>query len=461
MKETISFIELFQVLKKRLWLIGIITILIAIFSAVISFFILTPVYQAKTQLLVNQEKTEQQAYNFNEVQANIQLVNTYSVIIKSRAILELVKEELNLKQTVEELDQQIQVTSVKDSQIVEITVEDNSINTAVRIANTTATIFQEQIQKMMKIDNVSIVSPAAVEGDISPVKPNPMLNIAIGIILGLVLSIGIVFLLEFLDNTVKSEEDVEKILGLPIIGVITSITDVPNAKDSRSSRVSNHHRARGSQLARKQKHNNKQLTAHRRIISHIIPKSPTAEQYRTLRSNIQFSNVDKDIKSIVMTSSGPGEGKSTTAANLAIVYAQQGSKVLLVDADLRKPTAHYSFKLENFIGFTSILTKNTLLKESVQSTEIPNLSVLTSGPIPPNPSELLASIQMKKLLQEMKEEFDFIILDTPPTLAVTDAQILANQADGTILVVSSGKAEKSSAIRAKELLINANANILE
>ncbi|MEK5139235.1 CpsD/CapB family tyrosine-protein kinase [Priestia sp. FSL W8-0001] len=213
-------------------------------------------------------------------------------------------------------------------------------------------------------------------------------------------------------------------------------------------------------MARKQKHNNKQLTAHRRIISHIIPKSPTAEQYRTLRSNIQFSNVDKDIKSIVMTSSGPGEGKSTTAANLAIVYAQQGSKVLLVDADLRKPTAHYSFKLENFIGFTSILTKNTLLKESVQSTEIPNLSVLTSGPIPPNPSELLASIQMKKLLQEMKEEFDFIILDTPPTLAVTDAQILANQADGTILVVSSGKAEKSSAIRAKELLINANANIL-
>ncbi|WP_230931977.1 CpsD/CapB family tyrosine-protein kinase [Priestia sp. TSO9] len=215
-------------------------------------------------------------------------------------------------------------------------------------------------------------------------------------------------------------------------------------------------------MARKNKaqKNDKMLTLKRRLLAHNSPKDPVAEQYRTIRTNIQFSNVDQDIKTIVVTSSGAEEGKSTTTSNLATVYAQQGLNVLLIDADLRKPTGHYTFRLENHIGLTNVLTRQSTLAQAVQESEIPHLSVLTSGPIPPNPSELLASAQMVELLKEMKEQFDMIIFDTPPILAVADAQILANQVDGTILVVSSGKTEKDAALKSKELLSSAKGKLL-
>ncbi|MGG1071863.1 CpsD/CapB family tyrosine-protein kinase [Priestia megaterium] len=215
-------------------------------------------------------------------------------------------------------------------------------------------------------------------------------------------------------------------------------------------------------MARKKKDqkNDKMLTLKRRLLAHNSPKDPVAEQYRTIRTNIQFSGADEEIKSLVLTSSGPSEGKSTTAANLAIVYAQQGLNVLLIDGDLRKPTAHYTFRLENHIGLTNVLTRQSSLGQAVQSTEVPNLYVLTSGPIPPNPSELLASKQMGEVLDEMKERFDMVIFDTPPILAVADAQILANQVDASLLIVSSSKTEKDAALKAKELLTQAKSKLL-
>ncbi|MDO6850359.1 CpsD/CapB family tyrosine-protein kinase [Priestia megaterium] len=215
-------------------------------------------------------------------------------------------------------------------------------------------------------------------------------------------------------------------------------------------------------MARKKKEqrNDKMLTLKRRLLAHNSPKDPVAEQYRTIRTNIQFSGTDEEIKSLLLTSSGPSEGKSTTAANLAAVYAQQGMNVLLIDGDLRKPTAHYTFRLENHTGLTNVLTKQSQLGQAVQSTEVPNLYVLTSGPIPPNPSELLASKQMGEVLAEMKERFDMVIFDTPPILAVADAQILANQVDASLLIVSSSKTEKDAALKAKELLTQAKSKLL-
>lgn len=198
----------------------------------------------------------------------------------------------------------------------------------------------------------------------------------------------------------------------------------------------------------------------RSLITIEDPKSPISEQYRTIRTNVQFSFVDAPMRSLMVTSTGAGEGKSTTAANLAVVFAQQGKKVLLIDADLRKPTVHYTFRLNNYMGLTNVLTGSAPLLPTCQETNVENLSVLTSGPIPPNPAELLSSKAMEQCIQQLYNEFDLLIFDTPPVLAVTDAQILAHQCDGTVLVIESGGTEIEAAVKAKELLEAANAKLL-
>lgn len=198
----------------------------------------------------------------------------------------------------------------------------------------------------------------------------------------------------------------------------------------------------------------------RHLITKINPKSPISEQFRTVRTNMQFSSVDNDLKSFLVTSSGPAEGKSSTTANLAIVYAQQGKRVLLIDADLRKPTMHYTFRLDNLRGLSNLLVGEVTLEEAVNSTDIDTLDVMTCGPIPPNPSELLGSRKMETLLREAKLSYDLVVFDTPPVLAVTDAQILANLVDGSVLVVRSGKTEIEPAQKAKEALAPAKAKLL-
>jgi capsular exopolysaccharide synthesis family protein len=198
----------------------------------------------------------------------------------------------------------------------------------------------------------------------------------------------------------------------------------------------------------------------RHLIAKLNPKSPISEQYRTVRTNIQFSSVDDEIQSLLITSSGPAEGKSSTTANLAVVYAQQGKRVLLIDADMRKPTMHYTFRLDNLRGLSNVLVGENTMEEAVNQTDVENLDVMSCGPIPPNPSELLASRKMKTFLKETKLSYDIVICDTPPVLAVTDAQILANLVDGTILVVRSGQTEIEPAQKAKEALQPAQAKLL-
>jgi capsular exopolysaccharide synthesis family protein len=214
-----------------------------------------------------------------------------------------------------------------------------------------------------------------------------------------------------------------------------------------------------SHLARKDREKIFKLQ-NRSLISLTSPKSPIAEQFRNVRTNIQFSSVDQELQTIVVTSAGPAEGKSTTTANLAVVFAQQGKRVLLIDSDLRKPTVHYTFRYENHVGLSNVLTRQASLDEAVKTTDQDNLWVLTSGPIPPNPSEVLGSKGMQALLELAKNEYDVIIMDSPPILAVTDAHVLSNLADGVVLVVSSGKTEIESAKKAKELLSSAKAKIL-
>ncbi|GAB6615928.1 YveK family protein [Bacillus cereus] len=225
MEETISLKELFHILRKRLAMILAITFIVAIVMAIISFFFMTPLYQSSTQILVNQKKQEGTAIQIGEIQSNIQLTNTYKVIIKSPVILEQVNEKLNLKMTAQDLTGKINVANEKDSQVISITVEDKNPKLARDIANATADVFKGEVAKIMNVDNVTVLSKAEVAENQSPIKPRPMLNVAIACIVGLIASVGLAFLLEYLDNTVKKEEDVENLLGLPVLGIVARMDE--------------------------------------------------------------------------------------------------------------------------------------------------------------------------------------------------------------------------------------------
>ncbi|MFW7363538.1 CpsD/CapB family tyrosine-protein kinase [Vagococcus fluvialis] len=193
----------------------------------------------------------------------------------------------------------------------------------------------------------------------------------------------------------------------------------------------------------------------------VDPMSNISEQFRTIRTNILYSSVENQTQSIIVTSAGPSEGKSTTSANLAIAFAQSGMKTVLVDADLRRPTVHRSFFMENTKGLSSLLSiRRMSLGEVIQPSDVRNLDLITSGPISPNPSELLASSRMRKVLHILKQEYDFIIFDVPPVGTVTDAQLIASQVDGALLVVREDQTEKSGLERAVKLLDQVDANII-
>ena len=230
MEESISLKELFQTLKKRITLIISIILIAMIVSGVVSYFVLTPEYKSSTQILVNQAKDDETIYNYNEVQTNVQLINTYSVIIKSAAILNSVKNDLGLDMSMSQLNNKIIVESAQNSQIMTISVIDSNPIVALEIANKTAEVFEKEIKKLMKVDNVSILPLADDQENQSPVSPNPPLNIMIAAVIGLIIAIGLAFLLEYLDNTVKTEQDIEKLLELPVIGAITIIDENKDAK---------------------------------------------------------------------------------------------------------------------------------------------------------------------------------------------------------------------------------------
>ena len=204
----------------------------------------------------------------------------------------------------------------------------------------------------------------------------------------------------------------------------------------------------------------KSTTLARKLITASNPKSVVSEQFKTVRTNINFSMPDKDLQTLVLTSSTPGEGKSTNASNIAVVYAQAGKKVLLVDSDMRKPTTHHTFNVLNVKGLSTVLIRQHTLEEVTHETDIEGLSIITSGPIPPNPAELIGSKAMDQFIETIKGVYDIIIFDAPPVLSVADAQILSNKCEGTLLIINTGKAEKENVIKAKEMLIASKANMI-
>ncbi len=311
--------------------------------------------------------------------------------------------------------------------------------------------YQEsRITEVGQLGQVRIIDPARPPKE--PVRPRIKLNLLLGFILGLGLGIGVTFLFDYIDNSVRTIEDVEK-MGVTVLGSIPMIKEeeavkrlkfLPTSMNGKSGSLD-------SQEA-------KRLVS--RLITHFAPKSPISEAYRTFRTNIQYTKLDHELKALLVTSPGPGEGKSTSVANLAITMAQMGSKVLLIDSDLRRPVLHSIFSIDRRVGLSNVLVGRATIEEAAQTTEIENLFVMPCGTLPPNPSELLGSSAMRATLDELKKKFDIVLFDSPPIIAVTDAAVLSSQLDGVILVIKSGQTDREAAFRAYTLLKNVKTRIL-
>lgn len=302
---------------------------------------------------------------------------------------------------------------------------------------------ETKIQEAGQRKSVRVVDEAIEP--LFPTKPKKKLNLALGFVLGLGLGIGITFLREYFDNTIKTQEELEN-LGYNVLANIPQI-EMSKVEQKLENKLSKLGPIEGKRIEA-------------RLITHLDPKSPVSEAYRTLRTNLQFSRIEKAVQTLLITSSGPKEGKSTTAANLAIAVAQSGKQVVLVDGDLRRPVVHSIFGLEKEDGITNYLMNDIGYDKMIKKSILDNLSIIPSGILPPNPSELISSQKMEELIKRLKSDFDLIIFDTPPIIAVTDAAILSTKVDGVLLVVKSGQTNYDAVVRAKSLMDNVNARVL-
>ena len=300
---------------------------------------------------------------------------------------------------------------------------------------------ESRITEAGQMGKVRILDPAMVA---EKVKPNKKVNLLLGVFVGLGLGLGYAFLREFLDNTVKAVEQLER-KGLTVIGIIPDM----ELKEGGPDKKSTFNPSKGGQDFR------------RRLITHEDPKSPVSESYRSLRTNVSYASPDKKIISLLISSPQPGEGKSTTTANLAIAFAQLRKRTLLIDADLRKPVMHNVFDKVRGPGLSEYLSGEIEdIKTITNTTKIENLFLVTAGGLPPNPSELLGSKRMSKLVKQLEQEWDMILFDSPPIVAVTDASTISGEIDAVALVVKAGQTDRSAVDRAIDTIKNVQAPLI-
>jgi tyrosine-protein kinase Etk/Wzc len=307
----------------------------------------------------------------------------------------------------------------------------------------TQKLEETRISEVGQRENVRILDRSI--SPLSPIKPKKKMNLLLGALIGLGLGIGLTFLLEYFDDSIKNPEELER-MGFPILATIPEISSSEILK-----KVQNHN-TNGDEYI-------ESATIATRLITHFDPKSPISEAYRTLRTNIQFKNTHKDKIVLLVTSSAPKEGKSTTVANLAITMAQLGSKTVLVDTDLRRPVIHSIFNAKKEMGVSNYLIGKAGLDDIIKDTFVENLAIVTSGPLPPNPSELLGSQQMYQFVEDLKNEYEVILFDSPPVIAVTDAAIISRSVAGVMLVIKAHQTHREAIKRAKSLLDNADSTI--
>lgn len=476
------------------WLLVLATILAGTAAYIVSKQ-MTPIFQASTTILVNEAPATKTA-DYTSILTSERLTQTYSQLLTKQPILEGVIKRLGMNMEVGVLKGMIQVQPVRDTQLIEVRVQDTNPDRAARIANA---IFQEfanqnqalqatrygaskqsletqldqmdqQIQKatvnlatlgdstnnqnerdrlettlaqyrqtyaylLQSYESVrlaeanstsNVVQAEPASPPARPIKPRVLTNTLLAAVVGLLLAVGVAFLVEAMDDTIRNPGDVTHQLGLPVLGMIAKY----DYEDDNP-------------------------------ITTTQPRAPVAEAFRSLRTNIQFASVDTPLRSILVTSPSPADGKSTVAVNLGVVLAQSGRKVVILDADLHRPKIHKIIRLANRRGLSDLFVQNQVyLDGAVQKTDIQNYYALTSGSLPPNPSELLGSGKMVDIIHQLKDQADLVVIDTPPLLAVTDACVLAPRVDGVLLIIKPGVTKLAACKQAVEQLRHVGAKIL-
>lgn len=455
------------------------------------------VYEARATLVVGGLLTGVNP-DYNQLLVSQQLSHTYATITTTRPVLSSVIDQLQLSVTPEELARRIQASTEADSTLLNIAARDVAPGQAAAIANAIAqelinvspAVQGQQTEVLQSIDQdleairaeirqaqseseqlsavqdrtpaqearlqtlqgrlgslrstfatllsfsgsnasnvLTVIQPAV--SPIQPVEPRPLLTGALAALVGFLIASGIAFAAEYLDDAIKTAEQVQEVVGLP---TLATVVRMKSAQDRPTMY---------------------------RLATLLYPRSIAAESYRTLRTNVEFMAMDAPIRTLLVTSAVPSEGKTVTAANLAVVFAQGGRRVLLVDADLRKPGVHEILSLPNSMGLTSLLRREgAAVTDVVVPSEQERLDVLTTGPIPPNPAELLGSQRMKGLVTSLAESYDLLIFDSPPLEAFTDSAVLSSFLDGTILVIGAKRGHRALVRRAREALAKANANVV-
>jgi capsular exopolysaccharide synthesis family protein len=310
---------------------------------------------------------------------------------------------------------------------------------------------QAEVESDFRPSNIRKVQQAEVP--IAPVKPNKTLNIGLSVLIGLALGIGLAFFMEYLNNTINTAEDVERIVQLPALGGIPSLQSLAKNKMLGAGLNRNGNgNGNGKKVTALTTLNNELLSGH-------DPLSSFAESYRALRTSLLLSSAEHAPRTMLITSSHPAEGKTTIVANTAISLAQTGARVLVLDADMRRPRCHKILSTKNDTGLSTYLSRDVSLDKVIIQHDIPNLYVMPAGPVPPNPSELLSSVKLGYLVAELQDQFDHIIIDSPPVIHVTDALIISPHVDGVVIVVKSNHTPREAVQRAKQALADVNAKI--
>jgi capsular exopolysaccharide synthesis family protein len=425
----VEFHDYIRAIRKG-WVFIVVFTLVGVAAAATYSILREPEYQSTSKVFVSVQSmgsisdlTQGNSFLQNQVQSYADVVNT-------PLVLQPVIDSLGLETSVPDLSASIEATSPSDTVIVEITAADEDPESAARIANAVASSFESAVSGLVPpnaegVTPVKITVLQAASVPALPSSPNVPLFLAVGTLVGLVIGLALAIARQILDTKVRNEHDVEVITDAPIVGGI--------AFDAR--------------------------TPQNPLVLRDDPRSPRAESFRTLRTNLQFVGVGSKSHSFVLTSSIPGEGKSTTSANLAIAMALAGQRVVIVDADMRKPRLADYLGVEGAVGLTDILVGRAEPSDVIVRWGDTNLYVLPAGRLPPNPSELLGSAAMVDLIASLEKTFDIALFDAPPLLPVTDAAILATKTGGALLMVAAGKAHKNQVRGAVSTLANVGAKV--